>query len=351
MANQTDVSFGIGAVSRLTGVPIDTLRIWERRYGAVTPSRTPRNRRRYSRDDVSRLLLIKQLVDQGEPVGTIVRLPEAELNQKLMAHAELQDRAAALEPALIRPSAHPSVLIYGEVLAHQICQWSAQLPSLEIIGGYDRYEDFERDCVNRQPDIVILEFPALQDHTVNRIMELLHMAGGPRLIVVYAFTASSVLERLKQSGIQTLRSPVTPAMLARACESTIGKSAPPVDSPAMGTAPLPKRFGGRDLAEIANLETRLVCECPHHLADLVIRVGAFEQYSLDCEVRNRRDAVLHARLHQMTAQARAMLEQALSFLLESENIRLSHTDHSQHGMVAEEVDGAVMRSRSAGCAT
>jgi len=342
-----DVSFGIGAVSRLTGIPIDTLRIWERRYNAVTPSRTPRNLRRYSTDDVSRLLLIKQLVELGEPVGTIVHLPEAELNQRLMAHAELQGRCAPVEPLDSKPSTLPTVLIFGDVLIHQIRQWSSQLPGLDIIGGHDHYEDFEREWLHRQPDIVILEFPALQAHNVSRILEQANKAGGSRVIVVYAFAASSVLDFLEQSGIQALRSPVTPAILARACESTgVKRAVAPAGDESM-TRPPPRRFSGRDLAVIANLETRLVCECPHHLADLVTRVSAFEQYSLDCEIRNPREAAVHARLHLMAARARALLEEALSFLLETEDIRLPEGDDSEPGTPVAVSVGAKKQSRSA----
>ncbi|MCG6863504.1 MAG: MerR family transcriptional regulator [Chromatiaceae bacterium] len=32
-ARQTDPTYRIGAVSRLTGIAPDTLRVWERRYG------------------------------------------------------------------------------------------------------------------------------------------------------------------------------------------------------------------------------------------------------------------------------------------------------------------------------
>jgi hypothetical protein len=52
-------------------------------------------------------------------------------------------------------------------------------------------------------------------------------------------------------------------------------------------------------------------------------LNAFEQYSLSCEQRNDRDAAIHARLYEMTAQARLMLEEALGFLLEQEGILLT----------------------------
>ena len=66
--------YRIGAVSRLTGISADTLRIWQRRYAAVRPQRSPRGGRLYSPGDVARLRLVKQLVDAGEAIGEVASL-------------------------------------------------------------------------------------------------------------------------------------------------------------------------------------------------------------------------------------------------------------------------------------
>ena len=55
--------YPIRAVSRLTGIGIDTLRAWERRYGAVTPTRDDRGRM-YTEADVARLRLLNGAVDR-----------------------------------------------------------------------------------------------------------------------------------------------------------------------------------------------------------------------------------------------------------------------------------------------
>ena len=47
-------SYPIRAVSRLTGIGIDTLRAWERRHQAVTPVRDDRGRM-YTDADIARL--------------------------------------------------------------------------------------------------------------------------------------------------------------------------------------------------------------------------------------------------------------------------------------------------------
>ena len=78
-----DNVYRIGAVSRLTSIPADTLRIWERRYNLVDPQRTEKGGRLYSQADVNRLTMIKALVDQGHAISTVANLDTRELNDRL----------------------------------------------------------------------------------------------------------------------------------------------------------------------------------------------------------------------------------------------------------------------------
>jgi DNA-binding transcriptional MerR regulator/methylmalonyl-CoA mutase cobalamin-binding subunit len=70
--------YPIGAVSRLTGLAVDTLRIWERRYGVVSPARDERGRL-YSDADVRRLQLLGAAVERGHAIGRVANLPDAEI--------------------------------------------------------------------------------------------------------------------------------------------------------------------------------------------------------------------------------------------------------------------------------
>jgi len=75
-------NYRIGAVSHLTGVAPDTLRVWERRYGTVTPFRSEAGTRLYSQDDVGRLALIKGLVDGGDAISCVANLSRGELEER-----------------------------------------------------------------------------------------------------------------------------------------------------------------------------------------------------------------------------------------------------------------------------
>ena len=83
--------YPIRAVSKLTGVAIDTLRAWERRYGAVTPARDERGRL-YSDTDIARLRLLHDAVSQGHAIGRIASLSDAEL-RTVAKHASAAPQA------------------------------------------------------------------------------------------------------------------------------------------------------------------------------------------------------------------------------------------------------------------
>jgi len=61
----------IRTVSTLTGVNAVTIRAWERRYGLITPQRTPKGHRLYTHEDVERIRHIVELLKQGISVGHV----------------------------------------------------------------------------------------------------------------------------------------------------------------------------------------------------------------------------------------------------------------------------------------
>jgi MerR family transcriptional regulator, light-induced transcriptional regulator len=86
--------YPIRAVSKLTGISIDTLRAWERRYQVVTPQRDERGRV-YTEADVQHLRLLNAAVESGHAIGQVATLSDKEL-QALIArpHAVTNDTRA-----------------------------------------------------------------------------------------------------------------------------------------------------------------------------------------------------------------------------------------------------------------
>ena len=74
-------------VTQRTGLTQHTIRVWEKRYNAVTPERTPTNRRLYSEDDIGRLLLLYRATAQGHSIGRIAPLSDGELKTLINDHS------------------------------------------------------------------------------------------------------------------------------------------------------------------------------------------------------------------------------------------------------------------------
>lgn len=76
---------GIGAIANEIGLTKDTLRVWERRYGFPQPLRTAGGERLYPQDQVTKLRMVKRLLDAGhrpskvlpQSIGMLQQLAEA----------------------------------------------------------------------------------------------------------------------------------------------------------------------------------------------------------------------------------------------------------------------------------
>src|SRR4051812_31792649 len=93
----------IGELSRRTGVSIDLLRVWERRYGVLAPARTAGGQRLYSVADEQRIRAMRAHLSGGASAAEAARLitqsgavaePADELAQMLAAALEELDEAA-----------------------------------------------------------------------------------------------------------------------------------------------------------------------------------------------------------------------------------------------------------------
>lgn len=80
-----EAKYRVGMVSRMTGLSTHTLRMWEKRYAAVVPKRTPAGGRLYTDRDVERLRLLHKLVDAGHSIGGIAKLPDGDLRRMAAA--------------------------------------------------------------------------------------------------------------------------------------------------------------------------------------------------------------------------------------------------------------------------
>jgi transposase-like protein len=318
-------NYRIGAVSRLTGVAPDTLRVWERRYGTVTPFRSETGTRLYSQEDVGRLALIKRLVDGGDAISCVANLSRDALDERA--------RGAALPQAGTGADGPCRVVVLGASLANRLGEEPSGNDQLDFVGSFVDQDELLAEAPGLDPDVLVLEYATIQSEQIREIGALLLRVGAARAVVVYKFAARQTLERLESPRIVPIRGPVDPTELRRWIRMLHARPIQPPNLLAEAgvdiSGPLPsRRFDDATLAKIAAASVTVRCECPHHLVDLISSLTAFEAYSDECEVLNVEDAALHAFLHSATAQARSMLETALARVVEADDIAVEGAQRS-----------------------
>lgn len=101
----------IQVVTRRTGLSVDVVRVWEKRYGVVEPTRTPTGRRLYSDAHIERLRLLGLATLAGYSIRQAAALPPATL-------AAVARGTAASSDALGGPAEAASAPADAEIAAH-----------------------------------------------------------------------------------------------------------------------------------------------------------------------------------------------------------------------------------------
>ena len=309
-----------GAVARLTGIPVQTLRVWERRYKIVGPRLSATGQRLYAPSEVARLAVIKQLVDSGHAIGSIAALALDQLRamfDKVSTAAPPAARHAGQTARNARPAVR--VAIVGETLALRVAQH--RFSELQVVATSPNVALAGAALAGVTADALIIELPTLQRETAQMIGSLAEHLGARQIVVEYGFGTQRVLKELRALGCSLVHAPMDIDRLESLCGAQVasfhaGKPAvlPPLDPAAA------RRFDNKALAQIATTAVKLECECPHHLCELLVRLGNFETYSAECENSSPADTVLHHYLKEVAGNARAMLEVALVLVCEAEGL-------------------------------
>lgn len=317
-------TFAIGAVAKLTGLSDHTIRVWERRYQAVVATRSQTGRREYSAADVEKLGLLKALTDRGVAIGGIARESTDELRARAASMSELGSQV---------PPENISIAILGDFLPARFKTAGQELAPLSVVVAENNEAHFAADITQHSIDVLVLEFPILNADNTAKMRGYMADAGATRGVFIYDFGMKRDTEHLRESGVAILRAPVGIEDVKAAVVSTFagfsitGRSAQ-IQQPLPAEMEWniegsikPRRFSQQQLATLANQSSTIECECPTHLAQLVGSLSAFEVYSASCANRNDEDAALHRYLHRTSADARAMIEEALERVAQAEGLK------------------------------
>ena len=303
-----------GTAARLAGLPVETLRVWERRYGISDTARSARGQRLYSDAQVRRLALIKQLVDQGHGVGTLARLSDEELRALVPAVSGHAGAAADTRPV--------RVALVGDTLVRRLAMGGRELFALDLVAACAGLDDTAR-LGSSGAEVLLIELAELSEAALAPIAALRRELKAAA-VVLYRFGASSTLARLRAEGCVVAQAPADLAQLVLLCESARAQAGGgrAAQNALQRAAVTPPRFDDATLSSLSTIRSILSCECPRHLADLLMMLASFERYSGECASRTPADAVLHQDLGLAAGQARVLLEAALERLARAEGLSL-----------------------------
>ncbi|MFT7289130.1 MAG: DNA-binding transcriptional MerR regulator [Halieaceae bacterium] len=323
--------YGIGTVARLTGIKPDTLRVWERRYGLGASQKSATGRRQYTQADLEHLQLVAALVSAGARIGEIAR------SERKTLEMLVQQRGVRGRDPL--PKAKPRALFVGVSLCewldgHQGCISNvdarlARVPLTELAN-----DDF---AVLGDSDVLLIECPSLGSANLASLTAIREAGVGARIIVCYQFASAHWLAELQRMDLASMSFPLDPAKLAFEIARSAVESEVTLGETSLGELMVakPRQFGAAELAAARSLRSRLDCECPRHISDLVEALANFEEYSASCSVDNWHDVAVHSCIYAYTGQARHLMENALQAVLEgcSEEFRAavgSQRQQSRH---------------------
>ncbi|HZI03095.1 MAG TPA: MerR family transcriptional regulator, partial [Archangium sp.] len=189
MAERT---YRIHVAAELSGVRVELIRAWERRYGVLAPRRTPSGYRVYTDRDVALLRRLKQLTEEGVSISEAATM----LPQLL---EELDTAPPAPEP-VSQASATSLTAWRDEALAAAVALDQRRVSQVlnEVLAALTPLKAYEQVLVPLQREVGERwhagAFSVAQEHLVTqevraRLISLLHAApdSGRRRVVLACF--------------------------------------------------------------------------------------------------------------------------------------------------------------------
>lgn len=303
--NRNDL-YRIGTVASLTGISVERLRAWERRYD-LSPAHKAGKTRFYSKPQLERLKLIKHLIDLGHPISSLAALNYDQLQ------ARIEDEQGS--PVVVTARS-PSVGLAGPnlLMLEQQARKGNVKARMNVVSRWPNIDAFQaaRDATD-EPQVLILQLPILTGQPIDFAQQHYPKA---KLIVVYQFATAKLVSETEQAGIPALKWPVSWSELEHVTATEIGL-------PARVSGTLPRLYSDEELIAIA-ASSDDPTQCPQYLIDAINQLNAFAAYAEDCSHTVDRP-VIYERLQGDASQARAQLERALEALIDPDVVAQSIT--------------------------
>ena len=313
--NPDTTYYEVGAVAKISGLSPHTIRTWERRNFIRAANRSATGRRQYNREQVDRLVLFKKLTHLGDSISALAHL---ELD-------ELRTRLAEFHHA--KPTIQSDRALIVKVFTERTHERLANLP--DQFSLIPPHFNGMPEKESRKPDLLVLEAEGTEQAQLIQLNRATAEFPGVPLVILYDFLQSDRLRALGKQGYFLIKKPVPPELLEQYLITAAGHSP---STTAKDQAGIQQSEGkarlltDSQLAAIAATNPRVKCECPHHMSALVSSLTAFEDYCARCEVESPEDTILHAHLGREVSQARHIIEKALIYLCETDQIEIPNRE-------------------------
>jgi len=303
--------YKIGTVAKLTGIAVERLRAWERRYG-LTPASREGKTRFFSGTQVERLTRIKRLIDQGHPVSTLINLDDEALNERLQQITD--DARLNRDYAADDESPSPRVGLIGTQLL-MLEQMLAEPSRVNVASRWVNLSVAIPELIDadQAPDVVVVLLGSI---TPDSLVELHDLPAKTKPLVVYHYATEEGLAVAADSDWEILRWPVA----WRDIEDAVVRQAhTSLRAPRLAD----RRFSDEQLLSIASIQPGLGCAGPADLVNLISALNAFSDHSRACwsqqqtsQAKPRRagahtEVRQHSQIATRTSQARLELELVL----------------------------------------
>jgi hypothetical protein len=201
---------------------------------------------------------------------------------------------------------------------------------MHIVAVHDQLTDVVAAARPAAVDALLLQASRVGADTLGQLQAATAACGAAGAAMLYGYGATATCDAIAAAGFGVLREAQDDRSLAvwlRQLAHTMAPGAPDLPAPGPESAsPLepvpPRRYDDAALTDFAGLSSTIACECPRHLAELLMQISHFEAYSADCENRSPADASLHADLRRVAGTARALFENALERVAIQEGLML-----------------------------
>lgn len=201
--------YSIGAVSRMLGVDVATLRGWEERYAIVVPARSHGGQRIYSRDDLEHLRFVLRAMEDGAGAGDAHRLLGEELRV-----SERPQRARGPEKTVV------ILLAERDRFAAELAEYLLRTEGYDVCVAFDA-EEAGRLQRDRAPDLVVVELMIAGGGL--QLCERLSQAGEMALLAISALELAD--EALDAGAAAFLTKPIEPLQFVSTVRDLLGQSA------------------------------------------------------------------------------------------------------------------------------